>query len=205
MAKEILYTLPPNGDQDQSVRLLVAAYIIAMAAVASTVLRILVRSRLASNLGTDDWWLIATLILTLVGLGFVTKEIIDGLGRHMYYLTAKNRKDYTIVSWLDWMQTFITICFCKISICMFLLRIKNSRLNHYSIYILIACNVIVTIVCVGMFLGICSPLDMYWIIGKSGSCLSAGRTMAIIIAHGSKTLVPFNSILLFSCALPPWS
>ena len=202
MAKEILYTLPPNGDQDQGARLLVAAYIIAMAAVASTVLRILVRSRLTSNLGADDWWMIATLILTLVGLGFVTKEIIDGLGRHMYYLTAKNRKDYTIVSWLDWMQTFITICFCKISICMFLLRIKSSRLNRYSIYTLVACNVIVTIVCVGMFLGICSPPDVYWIIGKSGSCLSAERTMAIIIAHGSKTLVSFNSIMLFSCSLP---
>ncbi|KAL8830282.1 MAG: hypothetical protein Q9191_001515 [Dirinaria sp. TL-2023a] len=184
MVKEVIYTLPPNGDQDHGPGFLAACWVFAMAALISTIVRILVRSRLTRNLGWDDYWMILTEITTLVGLGFVTKEVIDGLGRHMYYLTEKHRKDFTIVGWLDWMQAFITICFCKISICMFLLRIKSTRQNAYFMYTLIALNVIVTIVCVGMFIGICSPPDAYWIIGKEGRCLPHKRVMAIVIAQG---------------------
>ena len=202
MVKEVIYTLPPNGDQDQGPGFLAACWIFAMAALISTVVRILVRSRLTRNIGWDDYWMIITEITTLVGLGFVTKEVIDGLGRHMYYLTDKHRRDFTVVGWLDWMQAFITICTCKISICMFLLRIKNTRQNMYYMYTLIALNVIVTIVCAGMFIGICSPPDAYWIVGKEGRCLPHKRVMAIVISQGSKSF-PSPDILPISDFLRP--
>ena len=186
MAKDITYTLPPNGDEDQGRRYIAAAWVLVMSALISSIVRILVRSRLTRNMGSDDYWMIITMISNLVGLGFVTKEVEDGLGHHMYYLTKAHVKNFTVVGWLDWMQTFITICFCKISICLFLLRIKNTRENYFYMYTLIACNVIVTIVITGMFIAICRPPDAYWIINKPGHCTSSKRVMALIISQGSK-------------------
>ena len=157
-----------------------------MSALLTTVLRILVRSRLTRNLGWDDFWIVVCMISNIVGLGFVTAEMTDGLGRHMYYVHADQRRRFTIIGWLDWMQTFITIMFCKISICMFLLRIKQTKWNVRFMYSLIAANVIVTIVVTCLFIGICSPPDAYWIVGKSGKCMSNERIMAIVIAQGSE-------------------
>lgn len=184
--KEVIYTLPPSGDQDQGHRYIAAAWIFVMTALLSTAIRILVRARLTRNLGWDDFWIVVTMISNLVGLGFVTTEVANGLGHHMYYLTANQRRRFAIIGWLDWMQTFITIMFCKISICMFLLRIKNTRWNIRFMYALIAANVVVTTVAVGLFIGICSPPAAYWTIGLNGRCFSNERVMAIVIFQGSE-------------------
>ncbi len=76
--KEIIYTLPPLGDQDQERGYLAAAWILVMTAVLTTIIRILVRARLTRNLGWDDFWIVVCMVSNLVGLGFVTKEVTDG-------------------------------------------------------------------------------------------------------------------------------
>lgn len=81
------------------------------------------------------------------------------------------------------MQTFITIMFCKISICMFLLRIKNTRWNVRFMHALIA------VVVVGLFVGICSPPAAYWTIGLNGRCFSNERVMAIVLSQGRESLL----------------
>ncbi|KAL9583140.1 MAG: hypothetical protein Q9203_005204, partial [Teloschistes exilis] len=70
----------------------------------------------------------------------------------MYYLQPDQRRRFQIIGWLDWMQTFITIMFTKISICLFLKRIKNDRTNRVFMYSLIAVNVLVTAVICFLFL-----------------------------------------------------
>ena len=184
MVKEEHYTLPPSGNEDQGHKYIAAAWVLVMAALFSSLVRIAVRSRLTRNMGSDDWWMIITMISNLVGLGFVTQEWRDGEGRHMYYLSKPQIENFGVIGWLDWMQTFITICFCKISICMFLLRIKDTRANKWFMYSLIAANVVVTIVVTGMFAGLCTPPNAYWKINKPGHCLTKQREMAIVIAQG---------------------
>lgn len=107
----------------------------------------------------------------------------------MYYLTADQRRRFAIIGWLDWMQTFITITFCKISICIFLLRIKNTRWNVRFMHALIAANVVFTVVVVGLFVGICSPPAAYWTIGLDGRCFSNERVMAIVLSQGRESLL----------------
>ncbi|KAL8827880.1 MAG: hypothetical protein Q9170_006836 [Blastenia crenularia] len=124
-------------------------------------------------------------MVNLVGLGFVTAEVFDGLGRHMYYLQPHQRRRFQIIGWLDWMQTFIAIMFTKISICLFLLRIKNDKSNKIFMYTLIAANVLVTAVMCFLFLGICRPLHAYWDIGVEGRCLSTHQVEAIVAAQGA--------------------
>ncbi|KAL8691414.1 MAG: hypothetical protein Q9218_003350 [Villophora microphyllina] len=123
--------------------------------------------------------------VNLVGLGFVTAEVFDGLGRHMYYLQPNQRRRFQIIGWLDWMQTFIAIMFTKISICLFLTRIKNDRSNKGFMYTLITANVLVTAVICFLFLGMCRPVHAYWDVGVDGKCFSTHQVEAMVAAQGA--------------------
>ncbi len=73
-----------------------------------------------------------------------------------------------------------------ISICLFLLRILDSRLVARGMYALMACLVIFTAVSIFMFIGVCRPLKAYWVVGVDGVCLSDRQIMGVIIAQGGK-------------------
>ncbi|KAL8815452.1 MAG: hypothetical protein Q9223_005401 [Gallowayella weberi] len=124
-------------------------------------------------------------VINLIGLGFVTAEVFDGLGRHMYYLQSDQRRRFFIIGWLDWMQTFIAIMFTKISICLFLLRINNDKSNKIFMYSLIAACVLVTALSCFLFLGICRPLRAHWDVGVEGKCLSKHQIMAVVAGQGA--------------------
>ena len=121
---------------------------------------------------------------TLAGAAMITVEVLNGLGRHEYYLRPDQRRMFNIVGWADWIQTFITLMFTKISICLFLLRIVDSRATRIAMYSTIAFLVLFTTVCVALFLGICRPLKAYWDIGVDGACLSDNEIKNIVIAQG---------------------
>ncbi|KAL8728057.1 MAG: hypothetical protein Q9166_005657 [cf. Caloplaca sp. 2 TL-2023] len=171
MKQETFYP-SPHGDEDNGKRYLGAAWALVMCATLSTAVRTWVRGRLTRNMGWDDYHMIIGQIVNLVGLGFVTAEVFDGLGRHMYYLQPHERRRFQIIGWLDWMQTFIAIMFTKISICLFLIRIKNDKSNKIFMYSLIAANILVTAVSCFLFLGICRPLHAYWDVGVEGKSFS---------------------------------
>ncbi|KAI9722718.1 MAG: hypothetical protein M1812_001649 [Candelaria pacifica] len=61
------------------------------------------------------------------GAGLISTEYANGLGRHDYYLPEAHLLDFTFYGWLDWQQTFLTLTFTKVSICLFLLRITSGK------------------------------------------------------------------------------
>lgn len=113
--------------------------------------------------------------------------VVNGLGRHEYYLTASQRRISRAIGWADWIQTFITLALVKISICLFLLRIVESRNVKRGMYALIGFTSLFTAICVFVLLGICRPLKAYWVVGVDGQCLSNQQFEAVIIAQGSKS------------------
>ncbi|KAL8920037.1 MAG: hypothetical protein Q9208_006492 [Pyrenodesmia sp. 3 TL-2023] len=125
-----------------------------------------------------------------MGAGLITAEIIvGGLGRHSYYLQPSQRRLFVALGWSDWIQTFITLMFTKISICLFLLRIVDGRKVRMAMHTLIGCLVLFTTVFTCLFLGICRPLKAYWNIGVESVCLSDKVVENILIAQGgSKAL-----------------
>lgn len=124
--------------------------------------------------------------VNLVGLGFVTAEVCDGVGRHEYYLSAPQRRRFDILAWLDWMQTFICIMLCKISICLFLLRIKNTTGNKRAMYAFIGCNVLLTATICFLFCGVCRPLMAFWDYGVEGKCFSTYQVEGMVLAPESE-------------------
>ena len=125
-------------------------------------------------------------VLTVIGAGLITAEVIGGgLGRHGYYLQPSQLRLFTALGWGDWIQTFITLMFTKISICLFLLRIVDGRKIRMGIYSLIGCLVLFTTIFTCLFLGICRPLKAHWNIGMEGVCLSDKMIENIVMAQGS--------------------
>ncbi|KAL8743628.1 MAG: hypothetical protein Q9190_004038 [Brigantiaea leucoxantha] len=139
------------------------------------------------------------MLTNLIGLGLVTGEVFNGLGRHMYYLSSDHRKRFQILGWLDWIQTFISIGCQKISICYFLLRINNSRRNYVFMYTLIAVNVLLTAVIIFLFLGICQPLHAHWDVSVNGKCFSNKQVEVIIAFQGA-----FSAALDIILSSIPW-
>ena len=149
--------------------------------------------------------------VNLVGLGLVTAQVFNGLGRHMYYLQPGQRRRFHLLGWLDWMQTFTAIMFTKISICVFLLRIKDDKPNKIFMYSLIGANVCVTVVSCALFLSFCRPLHAYWDIGVEGTCFSKRQFMATVAAQGCSDAIPMHdddlliSIHSLLCPVRPYS
>ena len=80
--------------------------------------------------------------------------------------------------------------FTKISICLFLLRIVDSRRIRIAIYVLIGCLIIFTTICACLFLGVCRPLKAYWDVGVDGVCLSDHQLESVVLAQGSRIKYP---------------
>ncbi|KAI4275288.1 MAG: hypothetical protein LQ337_003343 [Flavoplaca oasis] len=184
MKQETFYP-SPNGDEDNGKKYLGAAWALVTCATLSTIVRVWVRSRLTRNMGWDDHNMIIGQSVNLVGLGLVTAQVFNGLGRHMYYLQPEQRRRFHLLGWLDWMQTFTAIMFTKISICVFLLRIKDDKLNKIFMYSLIGANVVVTVISCALFLSFCRPIHAYWDVGVEGICFSKREIMATVAAQGS--------------------
>lgn len=183
------FAVPDNGDVDRGWAILPSCWGLVAVAFVSTVTRIWVRARLTRNLGWDDFFISLAMLTTIIGAGFITAEVLNGLGRHEYYLTPSQRRNFQAVGWADWVQIFITLCLTKVSICLFLLRIVDSRQVVRGMYVLIGFMVLFSSVFVFLFLGICRPLKAYWDVGVSGRCLSNPQVESIVIAQGVLSIV----------------
>ncbi len=135
-------------------------------------------------LASHDSILIRLQTTTVIGAALITTEVLNGLGRHEFYLEPKQRRIFQAVGWADWIQTFITLCMTKVSICLFLLRIVDSKRTRLAMYSTIVFTVLFTAVSVCLFLGVCRPLKAYWDVGVDGTCLSDNQVKNIVIAQG---------------------
>ena len=116
----------------------------------------------------------------------ITAAVLNGLGRHMYYLQPSEIRIYRAVGWADWVQTFLTLMFTKISICLFLMRIVESKKFRIFLWSVIGSLVLFTAVCSIIFLAVCRPLRAYWDTDIQGVCLSETQVRNMVIAQGGR-------------------
>ncbi|CAF9937459.1 MAG: hypothetical protein HETSPECPRED_000546 [Heterodermia speciosa] len=188
--KEHQFARPSDGDRSQGWAILAVCWAFVATALATTMLRVWVRLRLTRNLGWDDHYMMIAMVTTIIGAGLVTAEVISGgLGRHSYYLQPSQRRLFAALGWGDWIQTFITLMFTKISICLFLLRIVDSKKVRTAMHVVIAALVVFTAIFVCLFLGICRPLKAYWNTGVDAVCLSDNVIENVVIAQGVLSVI----------------
>ena len=140
-------------------------------------------------------------------MGLVIAEIAYGYGRPAYYLTQHQFQEfskYVYGEWLqvrrflsrtrllntdfDYIKTFATLTFTKVSICLFLLRLTVTKVSirplQIAVIILIISNIVLSLIWIFQ----CRPhLDKAWNSKMPGSCFSKGQVERIIISQAGKS------------------
>ena len=109
-----------------------------------------------------------------------------GFGRHKIFLTSHQIQEFKKYIFGDWIQTFATLMWTKVSICLFLLRIPVQkcfiRPLKAALVILILSNVVLTI----LWIVQCQPVAAAWDDSINGKCFSKRQIECIIFAQASK-------------------
>lgn len=113
-------------------------------------------------------------------------EVHYGFGRPEYYLTKWQMIEFRKYAYGEWIQTFATLTWTKVSICLFLIRIPATkaliRPLQASIAFLLLSNVVLTV----LWIVQCRPVDAAWDSDVQGNCFGRGQLERIIISQASR-------------------
>ncbi|MCJ1428622.1 hypothetical protein MMC29_006532 [Sticta canariensis] len=191
-------TPPPDGDQNRSGGLFATTLLVTCLAIILVTLRMIVRISIVKKVGWDDVTIILAALGHPIGSGLVIAQIAWGLGRHAFYLTNHEFREFQKFSYGEWLQTFATLTFTKISICLLLLRITISRGYIRSLQALIAALVLTNVVLTVLWIVQCRPNpERAWNNEIPGTCFTKGQLERIII---SQALISIISDFMLSAA-----
>lgn len=133
---------------------------------------------------------------TLIGSALDFVEVHYGFGRHQDCLSSWQLQEFKKYVYGEWIQTFASLMWTKVSICLFLLRIPIRKIVvrplQASIAILIVSNIILTL----LWILQCHPVNAAWDEDVSGKCFSRGQLLRIVLAQASKAFFPLSVNIL---------
>ncbi|KAJ5567140.1 hypothetical protein N7535_006446 [Penicillium sp. DV-2018c] len=139
----------------------VAATFLSIATI-TVLLRIYVRGWIVKAFGWDDGSMIVALLFYAMFCGTMIGGSIYGTGYKLEHLEPGNR----VLAMEYWWLCEIAYCFssvgCKISVCLFLMRITIKRVHHWILYIVMTLTVIAAIIFMFLMLLQCKPLEYFW-------------------------------------------
>ncbi|KAJ5138955.1 uncharacterized protein N7515_003803 [Penicillium bovifimosum] len=139
----------------------VAATFLPIAAI-TVMLRVYVRGWVVKAFGWDDGSMVVALLFYAMFSGTMIGGSIYGTG----YKFENLEPDARVTAMKYWWLCEIAYCFasigCKISICLFLMRITIKRVHHWILYIVMALTVLAGIIFMFLMLLQCKPLEYFW-------------------------------------------
>lgn len=188
---------PLNRDENRQGDMLAMTITVTTLTTIVVVLRMVIRMRLVRNVGWDDYTIVAACLGHVVALGLVVMELHYGFGRHRYYLTQRQYTQFLKYSYGEWIQTFQTLMFTKISICLLLLRIPVNkyfvRPLQGSIVFLIVTNIVLTL----LWIFQCNPIAGSWDKTRPAKCFTDAQLQRIIISQAIISIVSDFALALF--------
>ena len=113
-------------------------------------------------------------------------EVHYGFGRSQDFLSKWQLIEFRKYTYGEWIQTFATLMWTKISICLFLLRIPVTKVLirplQAAVIFLLVSNLILTI----LWIVQCRPIDAAWDTDIKGHCFTKGQLERIIISQASE-------------------
>lgn len=113
-------------------------------------------------------------------------EVHYGLGRHIYYFQDYKLIGFLKYNYLDWVQVFVTLAICKISICLFLLRISKFDKYRRVLWGMIAFLVLSHLPLTLLYILQCVPVYKVWYQQAPGTCFSMVTVEKIVIVQGGE-------------------
>lgn len=207
---------PAPGEDNKQPGIIATTIIVTVVADIFVGLRLIVRKWITKSIGWDDWTIIAAAVrahsLSLlalipapqklgitIGCALVVVEVHYGFGRHKTDLTHQQYSDFTRYSYGEWIQTFATLMFTKVSICLFLLRIVIGKAFIRSLQVLIGALVLSNIILTILWIVQCRPVWLSWVNPEtSGSCFTQLTLQKIILAQAGKSVATTVNDLKYS-------
>ena len=138
-----------NRDYNRGGGIIATTVVVSFLASTAVALRFVTRIWIVRNVGWDDYTILFAAFGIIISSGLVIVEVHYGFGRHKVDLTHWQYIEFMKYSYGEWIQTFQTLMFNKISICFFLLRIPVekhlTRPIQGAIIALVVSNVILTL------------------------------------------------------------
>ncbi|KAL3471740.1 integral membrane protein [Aspergillus californicus] len=151
---------PPKTDRSIAVQTVAAVFM--PIAVIAVMLRCYVRGFLIKGFGWDDGTMVVAMLFYVMFSACMIGGTRYGTGRKFENLTSHQR----VTAMEYWWLCEIAYCFasigCKVSVCIFLLRITVKRLHMWLLYIVMALTVISGLAFMFIMLLQCKPLEFFW-------------------------------------------
>ncbi|KAF5846440.1 hypothetical protein GGP41_003892 [Bipolaris sorokiniana] len=111
-----------DADENYAWRVILVATICLVTSVVMVGLRGYVRRKILRNLGLDDWFLLAGLVVYIVCIGLCLGSIRYGLSRHVHTTTLPERSEFLKIMWVTSVMYGALIMMLKIT---FLLQYRR--------------------------------------------------------------------------------
>ncbi|KAJ5082020.1 hypothetical protein N7532_011063 [Penicillium argentinense] len=151
-----------NDEDQRNMAIKVVAGLFMSIAFVAVVLRCYVRGRVVKAFGWDDGSMVVAMACYILFSASMIGAGVHGNGRHWYSV----EKDERVIAMKYWWLCEIAFCFasifCKISICIFLMRICIKRTHLWTLYTVMALTVLAGLVFMFLMLLQCKPLSYFW-------------------------------------------
>ncbi|MCJ1283108.1 hypothetical protein MMC26_002435 [Xylographa opegraphella] len=176
--------------------ILALQYILLSLTIALIIARCHGRLRVTKDWGWDDTTINFALIFLLIGAVLVTIETQIGLGRHVVYLGNPELDSLQVLKYNTFFQVDNVLCtfMTKVSISLYILRIKNNRPTRIVLVVGNVLNGLATLATIIVLCLSCIPLDALWDPSVHGKCLPL--TTVYIVARIQSAFAVATDLLL---------
>ncbi|KAF0328766.1 integral membrane protein [Colletotrichum asianum] len=185
--------LPP--DEDIGPASVATAAVLTALMIITTSARIWVRAA-NRKLGWDDWTILIASGVSIVRFAFVVKQQQYGNGRHRVYLSDHDYMMINMYGWWGQILLFLAVAFLKVSICLLILRIKDTKVLKILLYTIMAGVLVSNFGVVIILVAECQPVG-FWR-GKSAKCWPTQIRIYSIWAT-----IAFSALTDLICSLLP--
>ena len=152
---------PRGGDVNKGTTFIILVAVLGPISTITTALRVGVRIANRQQ-SWDDFTIALATILVLIEFVFNGLQYHAGIGRHLFYLSPEHAMDALKWSYVTIILFFIIVCLTKISICLFILRIKKTGWLKWVLYALMTGLVITTLAPEIILFVECQPIRSFW-------------------------------------------
>lgn len=160
----------PSSRDNKGPAIIAVSVVFTTVAFVTTVLRLWVRTGRRA-LGWDDYTIAAAMCLTVIEAAITIKAVTRGKGKRGMYLSKSDIEFINMYSWYAQHVLFSAMALVKISVCLLVTRIKNSKKMKILTGVVIAVLVASALECSIVLLAQCRPISAHWRPG-TGKCWS---------------------------------
>ncbi|KAH8432085.1 putative integral membrane protein [Aspergillus melleus] len=151
-----------NADDDRSLEVQAVAAVFMSVACVAVMMRCYVRGWVVKGFGWDDGTMVIAVVFQVMFSACMIGGTIYGTGRRFADLTAHERVTAMKYWWLCEIAYCFASIFCKISVCIFLMRITVKQIHIWALYTVMVLTVLAGLVFMFLMLLQCKPLAYFW-------------------------------------------